>query len=98
MKRIHITQQTINILKLVKTIGYKDTAESMGISVPAVKSYIKKGRAPQTAEMAAGSIIDKQSLSLSNDSTVLIRASPEVVDIVRKVVENNNGTCSKISI
>lgn len=98
MKRIHIKRDTINLAKLVNSIGYERTAESLGVTSAAIKKYIKVGKAPQATEIAAEAIAGKQSLSISNDVTAIIRGRHDIIDIVKKVVESNNGTWTNLSI
>lgn len=98
MKRIHIKLEPINIDKLIKQMGDKKAAESIGISAPAIKKYIKDGKAPKATEMAAESVLAMQSLKTSNENSVIIKAEQNVLDVIKKVVETNNGSYFKLNL
>jgi len=96
--RLHIRVEPLNLIKLIKSIGYTKSAESLGITPAAIKRYIKSGKAPKPTELAATSIIGMQAMSLSNDVTVIVRADQSVISAVKMMIESNKGTCTKLSL
>lgn len=93
MKRIHIKLEPINIAKLIDAVGDKAAAESVGITAPAIRRYIRAWKAPKSVEIAAGSLLSKP----PSETTALIKVDADMMAIIKKAIERSNGSYTVIS-
>lgn len=93
MKRNHAKLEPISIAKLIKSLGDKQAADSLGLTPPALKRYLKNGKAPYATEIAAQSIVAS---NINKDITAVISGDQNIIEAVKLLIESNNGVYKKI--
>lgn len=93
MKRIHSKLPPMHIQKIVSKHGLNNAAKRLGITPTAINKYLKDNKAPQTTEMAAQMIFEKETGEIeSTHKTALIRGEVEFINIVSKMAKISHGS------
>lgn len=82
-KRIHKKSVPNHIARIVSKYGINKAADDLGITMTAVKKYIKDNKAPYATELAAQLLFEKNSDHLSK--TALIKFDPNMLPLLEKM-------------